>query len=86
MPNTWGMTAKLLKATALAKKTEKTDETSDPDADWGKHETKGVDSNTGKAWSKINSWFGYGHHLIADTKYEIPVGVHVTPASHSEHT
>jgi hypothetical protein len=26
-------------------------ETSDPDADWGHHETQGVDARTGKAWS-----------------------------------
>ena len=59
--------------------------TSDPDADWGKHETKGVDSKTGKPWTKVKSWFGYGLHLVADTQYEIPVAFEVTPASHSEH-
>ncbi|WP_236848792.1 transposase [Candidatus Thiodictyon syntrophicum] len=58
--------------------------TSDPDADWGKHETSGVDARTGKSWNKIKSWFGYGVHLIADTQYEIPVAMHLTPASHSE--
>jgi len=46
-------------------------ETSDPNADWGKHETGGVDARTGKPWTKIKSWFGYGLHLIADTHYEI---------------
>jgi hypothetical protein len=61
-------------------------ETSDPDADWGRHETGGIDAKTGKPWCKIKSWFGYGLHLIADTHYEIPVAVQVTPASHSEHT
>jgi len=35
---------------------------------------------------KIKSWFGYGLHVIADTKHEIPVAVNVTPASASEHT
>jgi hypothetical protein len=59
-------------------------ETSDPDADWGKHETAGVDGRTGKQWTKVKSWFGYGLHLIADTQYEIPVAFHLTPASHSE--
>jgi hypothetical protein len=58
--------------------------TSDPDADWGKHETGGIDARTGKAWSKVKSWFGYGLHLIADTRYEIPVAMHLTPASHAE--
>ena len=62
-----------------------TGKTSDPDADWGHHETHGVDSK-GKAWSKVNSWFGYGLHVIADTKYELPVAVVVTPASASEST
>ena len=33
--------------------------TSDPDADWGRHEYRGVDKNTGKPWSKIKFWFGY---------------------------
>ena len=61
-----------------------TGETSDPDADWGKHETSGVDTRTGKSWKKIKSWFGYGVHLIADTQYEIPVAMHLTPASHAE--
>ena len=59
-------------------------ETSDPDADWGCHETHGIDARTGKAWSKIKRWFGYGLHLIADTHYELPVAFEVTPASHSE--
>jgi len=59
-------------------------ETSDPDADWGHHETRGVDARTGKAWNKIKTWFGYGLHLIADTRYEIPVAFEVTPASVSE--
>jgi hypothetical protein len=57
-------------------------ETSDPDADWGKHETVGVDARTGKLWKKIKTRFGYGVHLIADTQYE--VAMHLTPASHSE--
>jgi hypothetical protein len=61
-----------------------TGETSDPDADWGKHETVGVDARTGKLWKKIKTWFGYGLHLIADTEYEIPVAMRLTPASHSE--
>ena len=35
--------------------------TSDPDADWGKHETSGVDAKTGKIWKKVSpSWFVYG--------------------------
>jgi hypothetical protein len=61
-----------------------TGESSDPEADWGKHETAGIDARTGKPWKKIKSWFGYGLHLLADTQYEIPVAVRVTPASASE--
>jgi len=63
-----------------------TQKTSDPDADWGKHETSGVNPKTGKIWKKIKSWFGYELHLIADTDYEIPVAFEITPASHSEST
>ncbi|WPL19660.1 hypothetical protein Thiowin_04797 [Thiorhodovibrio winogradskyi] len=65
-------------------KNRATEQTSDPDADWGHHETSGVDARTGKAWKKIKRWFGYGLHLIADTQYELPVAFEVTPASHSE--
>ena len=32
---------------------------SDPDADWGKHETTGVNGKTGAIWKKVKSWFGY---------------------------
>ena len=53
-----------------------------PDADWGKHETTGVDGKTGNLWRKVKSWFGYG--LRADTKYEIPVAFSVTRASRAE--
>jgi len=59
-------------------------ETSDPDADWGHHETHGVDARTGKAWKKLKRWFGYGLHVIADTRYELPVAFEITPASVSE--
>ena len=57
---------------------------SDPAADWGKHETTGVNGKTGAIWKKVKSWFGYGLHLIADTRYEIPVAFEVTRASGSE--
>ncbi|MYK29937.1 MAG: transposase, partial [Gammaproteobacteria bacterium] len=51
----------------------KTGETSDRDADWGRHETSGVDARTGKAWTKVKTWFGYRLHLIADVEHELPV-------------
>jgi hypothetical protein len=59
-------------------------QSSDPDADWGHHETLGIDARTGKAWKKVKRWFGYGLHLIADTRYEIPVAFELTRASVSE--
>ena len=57
--------------------------TSDPDADWGKHETSGVGRN-GKLWTKVTTWFGYKLHVIADTRHEIPVAASLTRASVSE--
>ncbi len=80
-----GYDGKAINSYSTGQESRKTGETSDTDADWGKHETKGINSETGKQWTKVKSWFGYGLHLIADTQYEIPVAVHVTPASHSEH-
>ena len=56
-----------------------------PDADWGKHETVGVDGRTGKGWTKVKSWFGYSFHLIADMEHEVPVWFGVERASASEH-
>jgi hypothetical protein len=81
-----GYDGKAIKSYSTGHKNRDTGEPSDTDADWGKHETKGIDSKTGKLWTKIKSWFGYGLHVIADTQYEIPVAVHVTPASVSEQT
>ena len=78
-----GYDGKAIESYSTGQKRRQTEQTSDPDADWGKHETKGVDKN-GKVWKKVKSWFGYCLHLIADTVYEIPVAFHVTPASGSE--
>ena len=61
-----------------------TGRTSDPDADWGRHETRGTDAR-GKAWTKVKRWFGYGLHLVADVEHELPVWFEVTKASRSEH-
>ena len=79
-----GYDGKAIDSHSTGQTNQKTGATSDPDADWGKHETHGIDSKTGKEWNKVKSWFGYGLHLIADTHYEIPVAMHLTPASHSE--
>lgn len=80
-----GYDGKAIESHSTGHKNKASGKTSDPDADWGKHETTGVDSTTGKVWTKVKSWFGYGLHLIADTRYEIPVSFRMTPASHSEH-
>ncbi len=79
-----GYDGKAIESHSTGHAKSKTGQRSDPDADWGKHETVGVDGRTGKPWKKVKSWFGYGLHLIADTHYEIPVAFHLTPASHSE--
>ena len=60
-----------------------TGRTSDPDADWGKHETRGVDGN-GRPWTRVKTWFGYGLHLVADVEHELPVWFEVERASRSE--
>ena len=62
----------------------RTGSVSDRDADWGRHQTRGVDGRTGRAWTKVKSWFGYRVHLMADTRYEIPVSYRVERASRSE--
>lgn len=78
-----GYDGKAIESHCTGQKNRKSGETSDPDADWGKHETKGVDSN-GRQWTKVKIWFGYRLHVIADTKYEIPVAFNLTRASASE--
>lgn len=79
-----GYDGKAIDSHSTGRANRETGATSDADADWGRHETRGIDNRTGQDWSKIKSWFGYGLHLIADTHYEIPVAFHLTPASRSE--
>ena len=79
-----GYDGKAIESHSTGQTNRETGKTSDPDADWGKHETHGVNNKTGKAWTKVKSWFGYGLHLIADTHHEIPVAFEVTKASASE--
>ena len=76
-----GFDGKAIPTHSTGQVNQNSEQTSDPD--WGKHETHGIDAN-GKPWKKINRWFGYGLHLMADTQYELPVAFHLTPASHSE--
>ena len=79
-----GYDGKALDSHSTGQANRKTGKTSDPDADWGCHETQGVDSRTGKTWKKVKSWFGYELHLIADSEHEVPVWFDVTQASVSE--
>ena len=79
-----GYDGKAIESHSTGRANRATGETSDKDADWGKHETRGMDTKTGKAWTKVKAWFGYGLHLIADTHHEIPVAFEVTKASASE--
>jgi len=78
-----GYDGKAIDSYSTGQQNRETGQTSDPDANWGKHETKGVDKG-GNPWKKVKSWFGYGLHLIADTVYEIPVAFGLTVASASE--
>ena len=64
-----GYDGKAVDSYSTGQTSRKTGKTSDPDADWGKHETTGVDRKTGNLWRKVKSWFGYGLHVIADTRY-----------------
>ncbi len=79
-----GYDGKPIESHSTGWKNRETGQTSDPDADWGKHETRGVDKQTGKGWTQVKTWFGYGLHLIADTQHEIPVAFEVTRASAPE--
>ena len=79
-----GYDGKGLRSHSTGRKSRKTGQSSDPEADWGRHETSGKDGRTGTLWRKIRRWFGYQIHLIADTRYEIPVAWRVTRASRSE--
>jgi hypothetical protein len=79
-----GYDGKAIESHSTGQTNSKTQQTSDPDADWGKHETVGIDHRSGQVWKKVKSWFGYSVHVMADTHYEIPVAFHLTPASHSE--
>jgi hypothetical protein len=79
-----GYDGKAIESHSTGRVAEGKKDASDPDADWGKHETSGVNARTGKVWKKVKSWFGYGLHPIADTRYEVPVAFEVTRASRTE--
>ncbi len=79
-----GYDGKAVPSKSTGRTSARTGKTSDPDADWGKHETRGVDGKTGRAWTKAKTWFGYGPHLVADVEHELPVWFEVERASRSE--
>ena len=79
-----GYDGKAIESHSTGRVGEGKEHASDADADWGKHETRGVNGKTGEIWKKVKSWFGYGLHLIADTHYEVPVAFEVTRPSGSE--
>ena len=56
---------------------------SDPDAAWGAHERRWTDQKTGAPRSK-KIRFGCRMHVVADTKYEMPLAVGVAPAGVGE--
>jgi hypothetical protein len=60
-------------------------ESSDPDADWGKKEKRGVRKD-GSLWEEVTSWFGYKLHLLVDSQYELPLAWKLTKASGSDTT
>ena len=55
-----GYDGKAIESHSTGRLAEDKGQTSDPEADWGKHETGGVDAKTGKIWRKVKSWFVYG--------------------------
>ncbi len=63
--------------------TFKPDGRRDTEANFGVKKYSGIDEN-GKSWQQVKSWFGYKAHIIADSKYELPIAFEVTKASFSE--
>ena len=78
-----GFDGKRVESHSTGRKKRRTGETSDPDADWGRHEIYGTDKD-GNAWSEVKKWFGYRFLVIADTVHELPVSYSIVPASFSE--
>lgn len=62
---------------------EESDGRREKDADWGKKVQRGKRED-GSVWEKITKWFGYKVHLLADSRYELPLGYCVSRASKSD--
>lgn len=71
------------KIESYAKGRKNSQESSDPEADWGYKTYKGKRAD-GSIWEKISSWFGYKLHLLVDTTHELPVGYKVTKATRAD--
>ena len=78
-----GVDGKALSSHSTGNRGRQSGKASDPDADWGRHGTGGVGRN-GKAWTKVKAWFGYGLHLVAAVRHEVPVAFAVSKASAAE--
>ena len=78
-----GADGKKIDSHSTGRKMKSTGQPSDPDADWGVYEKKGVNKK-GNAWQKVTRWFGFKLHLISDTVHELPVAYEVTRASCGE--
>ncbi len=75
-----GIDSKRLDSFGKPKEGKKRDGRRDIDADWGKKEYKGQRED-GSMWEKVVKWFGYKVHVLADTKYELPIAYKITRAS-----
>jgi len=75
-----GIDSKGLDSFGKPKEGKKRDGRRDIDADWGKKKYKGQRKD-GSMWEKVVKWFGYKVHVLADTKYELPIAYKVTRAS-----
>jgi hypothetical protein len=74
----------LSKAKAPNKDGDKNDGRCDMDADFTIKENYYKDPKTGETKIKKTTYFGYRYHLLADTKYELPMEYTVTKASKGE--
>ncbi len=57
--------------------------TCEHEASWGVHTHRSRGSD-GAVRESVTRWFGFKLHLVADTKYELPVAFTVLPANHNE--
>ena len=80
---TLAIDGKALASFAKRKGKHADDRRGDHEAVWGRHVHRNENSD-GTRTETIKKWFGYKLHLIADTRYELPVAFTVLPASVNE--